>query len=409
MKPMGAIPPYFTANEAGQLLIGGEPVEDLVAEAGGTPLFVYDNNIAGTQIARFRAAMPSGVSLYYVVTANPYEPLLSFICRYVEGFRVVSGGELELLEDANLHGIPINFAGPGKSDAELRAAISAGATISIESECEAARAIRAGEQLRVKPSLAVRVSPEFVLPAGRTKRPGPATPFGVDPENVPDLVRGLIEAGVDWRGLHIFSAWQCHDSAELIDLHKGTVSLAGEIAEAIGMPLPELNLGGGFGFSSIAGEEPIDVDAVASALTQTLCSANDMLATTRFAMELGRWLVAPAGVYLTRVIDRKESGGRTFVVTDGGGHHLLDATGCLGEPGHNHRALAVANRFGSPAEEEVTVTGCLCTPFDIFADGVSLPYTEPGDLIAIFGAGAYGPTASPQRWESRPPAREMLV
>ena len=199
------------------------------------------------------------------------------------------------------------------------------------------------------------------------------------------------------------------NSAELIDLHKGTVRLAGEIAEAIGMPLPELNLGGGFGASSIAGEEPIDVDAVANALTQTLCSANDMLATTRFAMELGRWLVAPAGVYLARVIDRKESGGRTFVVTDGGGHHLLDATGCLGEPGHSSRAVAVANRFDSAAEEQVTVTGCLCTPFDIFADGVSLPYTEPGDLIAIFGAGAYGPTASPQRWESRPPAREMLV
>lgn len=409
MKAMGAIPPYFAADSSGQLLIGGRPAEELVEEAGGTPLFVYDNNIAGTQIARFRAAMPGGVDLYYDVTANPYEPLLSFICRYVDGFRVVSGGELELLQDAELHGIPINFAGPGKSDAELRAAIKAGATLSIESECEAERAIRAAGQLGIRPRLAVRVSPEFVRPSGRKTRPGPATPFGVDPDNVPDLVRGLIEAGVDWRGLHIFSAWHCFDSTELIGLHKGTVTLAGQIADEIGMPLPELNLGGGFGVTSVAGIEPIDIDAVANALTDTLRESADMLATTRFAMELGRWLVGEAGVYLARVIDRKESGGRTFIVTDGGGHHLLDATGCLGEPGHGNRAMAVAAKFGRPAEEEVTVTGCLCTPFDVFGDGVALPSAEVGDLIAIFAAGAYGPTASPLKWESRPPAREMLV
>jgi diaminopimelate decarboxylase len=409
MKPMGAIPPYFTGDASGQLLIGSEPAEQLVAQAGGTPLFVYDNNVAGTQIARFRASMPSGMSLYYSVTANPYEPLLSFLCRYVDGFRVVSGGELELLQDADLHGIPINFAGPGKSDAELRAAIAADATISIESDCEAERAIRAAGQLGIKPKIAVRVSPEFVLPSGRKSRPGPATPFGVDPDKVPELVGGLVEAGVDWRGLHIFSAWQCLDSADLIGLHKGTVKLAGEIADAIGLPLPELNLGGGFGLTSVAGVEPIDIDAVANALVDTLRSSADMLATTRFAMELGRWLVGEAGVYLTRVIDRKESGGRTFIVTDGGGHHLLDATGCLGEPGRSHRPMAVANRFGSPAEEEVTVTGCLCTPYDVFGEDVSLPCAEPGDLIAIFAAGAYGPSASPLKWETRPHPREMLV
>lgn len=408
MKPMGAIPPYFAADEAGQLLIGGRPAEELVAEAGGTPLFVYDNNIVGTQIARFRAAMADGILLYYVVTANPYEPLLSFICRYLDGFRVVSGGELQHLQRMKLHGMPINFAGPGKQDAELEAAVAAGATISIESEGEAARAIEAGERAGVQPRLAVRVSPEFVLPGGR-HGPGAATPFGVDPERVPELVQGLVEAGADWRGLHIFAAWQCLDADELIGIHKGTVALGAAIADKLDMQMPELNLGGGFGVAEMAGEQPLDLDRVAGALTETLVNVPDCLAATRIAMELGRWLVADAGVYLTRVIDRKESSGRTFVVTDGGGHHLLGATGCLGEPGLGNRGIAVAGRFNAPAEEEATVTGCLCTPFDVFGDQVPLPTVEVGDLVAIFSAGAYGPTASPLHWESRPLARETLV
>ena len=144
MKPTGPIPPYFDADETGQLLIGGYPAEELVAEAGGTPLFVYDNNIVGAQIARFKGAMADGVSLHYSVTANPYEPLLEFLGRYVDGFRVVSSGELKLLQQARLAGIPMNFAGPGKRDEELEAAVKAGATISIESEGEARRAISQG-------------------------------------------------------------------------------------------------------------------------------------------------------------------------------------------------------------------------------------------------------------------------
>ena len=133
MKPAGPIPTHFSAAEDGQLLIGGYPAEELIAEAGGTPLFVYDNNIVGAQVARFKGAMADGIGLYYSVTANPYEPLLEFLGRYVDGFRIVSNGELKRLQEAQLAGIPINFAGPGKLDAELEAAIKAGATISVES------------------------------------------------------------------------------------------------------------------------------------------------------------------------------------------------------------------------------------------------------------------------------------
>ena len=409
MKPTGPIPPHFATSDGGQLMIGGRAAEELVEEAGGTPLFVYDNNIVGGQIAALRAAMPDGLALYYSVTANPYEPLLNFIGRYVDGFRVVSRGELEHLKRAGLAGIGMTFAGPGKRDDELEAGIAAGATISVESEGEASRAILAGERVGIQPKLAVRVNPPFSIDHGRLTLGARPSPFGVDAERVPSLVEGLIEAGVDWRGLHIFAAAQCLDDESLIAAHRAIIACAGEISNTLAIPLPELNLGGGFDVPCFAGERPIDVYRMSSALHETLCSGPELLATTRLSLELGRWLVAESGVYLTRVLDRTESCGQSFLTTDGGGHHLLGATGCLLERGHGNFPIAVANRFAEPAEEQVTVTGCLATPHDLFGDEVMLPRAEPGDLIAIFCAGAYALSASPQAWESRPPAREMMV
>ena len=409
MKPTGPIPRHFTANDAGQLLIGGYTAEELVAEAGGTPLFVYDNNIVGAQVARFKGAMADGIGLYYAVTANPYEPLLEFLGRYVDGFRIVSIGELQRLQDASLAGIPINFAGPGKLDVELEAAVAAGATISVESEGEARRAIRAAERVGIKPKVSVRVTPHFTIESGQVSLVCTASPFGVDAARVPSLVQGLLEADVDWRGLHMFAGSQCLDAEALAEVHRATVAHAGEIADAIGAPIPELNLGSGFDIACRPGDAPLDIDHVARSLNETLCAAASLLATTRFTIELGRWLVGEAGVYLTRVVDRTESFGQTFITTDGGGHHLIGATGSLGERGMANFPIAVAERFTAEPESEVTVAGCLCTPFDVLGDDVSLPRVEEGDLIAVFCAGAYGLSASPQAWESRPLARELLV
>jgi len=408
VKPTGPIPQHFAAID-GRLFIGGMPADELVEEAGGTPLFVYDNNIVGAQVARFKGAMADGIALHYSVTANPYEPLLEFLGRYVDGFRIVSDGELQRLQAAGLAGIPINFAGPGKRDAELEAAVRAMATISVESESEAARAIRAAEHVGIRPKISVRVTPPFAIEEGRVSIGSRPSPFGVDADRVPALVHGLLEAGVDWRGLHMFAGVQCLDAEALAEVHRVTVAHAGEIADAIGEPLPELNLGSGFDIACRPGETPLDIDRVAVELNRTLCNAPPLLATTCFTIELGRWLVGEAGVYLTRVLDRTESCGHTFLTTDGGGHHLIGATGSLGERGLLNFPIAVANRFDSPAEEEVTVTGCLCTPFDLLGDQVALPRAEQGDLIAVFCAGAYGLSASPQAWESRPLAREMLV
>ncbi len=406
MKPLGPIPAGFAADAQGRLLIGRRPADDIVAEAGRTPLFVYDAGRIALQVARFRAAFPSEVALHYAVKANPYWPLLQSMAELVDGFDVASTGELGRV--AHL-GLPISFAGPGKRDQELETAMRAGVTINLESEGEAERALAIAEREGLTPKLAVRVNPPFGLKGSGQKMGGLPSQFGVDHERAAALVRRIVEAGADWYGLHIFAGSQALHAEALIELQRESVALAASIAEEAGHASVHVNLGGGFGIPYFAKDEPLDVEAVGAALAKTLAERPKILAETEFAIELGRWLVGEAGVYLTRIVDRKESRGKTFLVTDGGLQHQLAASGNFGQLLRRNYPIAIASRFGAEPEEEATIVGCLCTPLDLLADEAMLPRAEVGDLVAILCAGAYGLTASPTAFLSQPMAREMLV
>jgi diaminopimelate decarboxylase len=407
MKPMGAIPADFR-GEAGMLLIGGRRADALIAEAGDTPLFVYDLAMVERRIRRFRSCFP-GIDLHYAVKANAYAPLLRWISGQVDGLDVASQGELGAAMAGGMAAANISFAGPGKRDRELEAAIAADAAINLESEGEADRALRIAQALGVRPRLAVRVNPDFEIRGSGMRMGGGAKPFGVDAERVPAMVRRLIAAGADWRGFHIFAGSQALSAAALIEAQRATLELAARLAEAAGAPPPLVNLGGGFGIPYVAGEAPLDVEAVGEALHRAIEARPPILADCRFAIELGRWLVGEAGVYLTRIVDRKISHGKTFLVTDGGMHHQLAASGNFGQVVRRNFPVAIASRFGAPPEEEATIVGCLCTPLDILADDVMTPRAAVGDIVAVFLAGAYGLSASPQAFLGHPPALEMVV
>lgn len=409
MKPHGPIPPGFRADTDGMLLIGGDRAESLADAAGDTPLFVYDSAMLTARAAEWRAAMPAEVQLHYAMKANPYPPLLAFIAGLVDGFDVASGGELKAALASGMAAEHISFAGPGKRDRELAAAIVAGATLNLESAGEAERALAIAARLGATPRLAVRVNPDFDLKGSGMKMGGGAKPFGVDAAAVPALVRRLIDAGADWRGFHIFAGSQALDAAAIAETQAQTVALAAQLADAIGATPPLVNLGGGMGVPYFPGDTAVDAAAVGEALGETLAARDAALAGSRFAMELGRWLVAEAGVYLTRIVDRKVSHGETFLVTDGGLHHQLAASGNFGTVIRRNYPIAVASAFGREAVETVSVVGCLCTPLDRLGDQVALPRADVGDLIAIFQAGAYGASASPAAFLGQGPAREMLV
>ena len=408
MKPLGPVPAGYEAI-GGELAIGGRPASALVEQAGGTPLFVYSSELIRRRMADLRAAMPERLRVHYAVKANPYAPLLELMAGLVDGFDIASEGELRMALGAGQDAARISFAGPGKRDAELRAAIVEGVTVNLESAGEARRALAIGEAEGVTPRLAVRVNPDFELRGSGMKMGGGAKPFGVDAAQAPALAREVIAAGAEWRGLHIFAGSQALDAAAIVEMQAGVLDLAAKLTGEIGAPLPQLNMGGGFGIPYFHGDEPLDLAAVGAGLGERFADLPAELHGTEFAVELGRYLVGEAGVYLTRIVDRKVSQGATFLVTDGGLHHQLAASGNFGTVVRRNYPLAIASRFTAAPEEEASVVGCLCTPLDRLADQALLPRAEEGDLVAVFCAGAYGASASPAAFLAQGEALEMLV
>ncbi|RJF91428.1 pyridoxal-dependent decarboxylase, exosortase A system-associated [Sphingomonas cavernae] len=408
MKPMGSIPADYR-GENGELIIGGERVSKIIEAAGDTPLFVYDLSIIEARIDRLRAAMPAGLLIHYAMKANPFPPLLGVMAARVDGIDVASQGEMRLALDAGAAPSVISFAGPGKRDREIEAALAQGVTLNCESASEVDRALDIGGRIGIAPRLAIRINPDFELRGSGMRMGGRATAFGVDVAEVPDLALHIIAEGAEWRGFHIFSGSQALDPDALVEAQAATLALSARLSTEIGMAPPLVNLGGGFGIPYFPGEVPLDVERIGIALAQAFETHAHLLGDTEFAIELGRWLVGEAGVYLTRIIDRKRSHGETFLVTDGGLHHQLAASGNFGTVVRRNYPVAVANRFGAEAEEAVTVVGCLCTPLDRLGDQVGLPQASPDDVIAVFMAGAYGATASPSAFLGHGPAQEVLL
>lgn len=408
MKPLGPIPAGFVAAD-GELIIGGRKASDLVAEAGRTPLFVYSADRIAARVADLRKALPDAVALNYAVKANPFGPVLHAMAGLVDGFDIASAGELAMVTEAGIDPARISFAGPGKRDAELEAAIAAGVTLNLESEGEATRALEIAARIGLTPQLAVRVNPDFDLKGSGMKMGGGAKPFGVDAERVPALVRKLIAAGADWRGFHIFAGSQALDAAAIAETQAQTIALAARLAAEAGASPPKVNLGGGFGIPYFPGDAPLDLGAVGQALARQLARLPGELAGTRFCLELGRYLVGESGVYLTRVVDRKVSHGEVYLITDGGLHHQLAASGNFGTVVRRNYPVAIATRFGQPATEEANVVGCLCTPLDRLADKGGFPRADVGDLVAVFCAGAYGASASPAMFLGQGLAAEMMA
>ena len=407
-KPIGPIPAGY-AGVDGELTIGGQKVSALAEQAGETPLFVYSRDLLAQRVADLRSALPERLAIHYAMKGNPFPPLLEYMNGLVDGFDLASGGEMELALAAGVDPAHMSFAGPGKRDRELEAAIAKGVTLNLESEGEAARAIAIAERLGKTPKLAVRVNPSFDLKGSGMKMGGGAKQFGVDAERVPALIKEIVAAGADWRGLHIYAGSQALKAESIIEMQAATLALAAEIADKAGVTPPKVNLGGGFGIPYFPGDEAFDLNAVGGALGQAFSALPDVIADTDFCIELGRYLVGEAGVYLTRIVDRKVSHGEIFLITDGGLHHQLAASGNFGTVIRRNYPAAIATKFDDAPTEVASIVGCLCTPLDMLSNSAHFPRADVGDLVAIFCAGAYGASASPANFLGQGAAIEMLV
>ena len=407
-KPVHADQIHFAVDGA-ELLVGGLPLSRLAERVGSTPFYAYDRALLDARVASLRAALPSALRLHYSVKANPMPAVVRHMTGLVDGIDVASGGELRVALDAGQDPGAISFAGPGKSEAELMQSVAAGINIHVESRREIDAVARCGDRLGVRPRVTVRINPPFELKASGMRMGGGAKPFGIDSEQVPEHLAGIASLGLDFHGFHIFSGSQSLKADAIVECQARSVELALELSRHAPSAPQLLNIGGGFGIPYFPGEARFELAPIADGLERCLERVNKALPGAALAIELGRYLVGEAGIYVARVIDRKVSRGQTFLITDGGMHHHLAASGNLGQVIRKNYPLAVGNRMDAAPGAPATVTGPLCTPLDILGENVALPDAQEGDLVVVFQSGAYGLSASPTGFLGHPAPREVLV
>lgn len=391
------------------LQVGGMPLTQLAERVGSTPFYAYDRAKLNQRVALLRRHLPPEIHLHYAMKANPMPAVVQHMATLVDGIDIASGGEQRVALDTPMAPGLISFAGPGKSDADLSCAIAAGVVLNMESEGEMARIAQAGQRLGIVPKVAVRVNPDFELKSSGMKMGGGPKQFGVDAECVPALLGRIGELGLDFFGFHIYSGSQNLKAASIQEAHEKTFALAIRLAADAPRPLRTLNIGGGFGIPYFPGEGVLDLEAVGANLKRLLPDVLRALPGVQVQIELGRYLVAEAGVYVSRVIERKVSRGQVYLVTDGGLHHHLAASGNFGQVIRKNYPAIVGNRVAGGERETVSVVGPLCTPLDLLADQMEMAKAGAGDLVVVFQSGAYGLSASPTAFLSHPVAREVLV
>jgi diaminopimelate decarboxylase len=393
----------------GQLAVGGVPLTRLADQVGSTPFFAYDRALLTARVKLLRSTLPTRINLSYAIKANPMPAVVQHLAALVDSFDVASALEMRTALDTPMRAAHVSFAGPGKTEKDIAQAVASGVTLEIESAMEAARIVRAGDRLGLRPRVAIRVNPDFEVKGSGMRMGGGPQQFGVDVEKVPSLLADLAAADVEFLGFHVFAGSQNLSADILCEAQRKTVNLILALADK-SPPIRYVNLGGGFGIPYFDKDQPLDLAAIGANLAELLSTTIEPnLPDARVVIELGRYIVGECGVYVTRVVDRKESRGRNYLVVDGGLHHQLAASGNFGQVIRRNYPIALGNRLAEPADDAVTVVGCLCTPLDLLGDNVRLPHAEIGDLIVLFQAGAYGLTASPTAFLGHPAPVEVLV
>lgn len=409
LQPPGQRLDHGFSVRDGQLRIGGESLAMLAARAGQTPFYAYDRALIARRIGELRESFKDVAEIHYALKANPMPAVVDLLAQQVDGFDVASGKELLLALDSAMSPQNISFAGPGKRPTELAQAVAAGILINIESIEEVRRLEKIAAALGKPARVSVRINPDFELKYSGMKMGGGPKQFGIDVSLVAPALDEIRRCGHRFEGFHIYAGSQNLKAEAIIESQNKTMELIARLADGLASPILSINLGGGFGIPYFPGEQPLALSRVGENLQQLHAHYARDFPQARWIVELGRYLVGEAGVYVCRVLEKKYSCGQAFLIVDGGMHQHLAASGNLGQVIRKNYPVAIANRIDDASTELVSVVGPLCTPLDTLADKLRLPVAEPGDFFVVFQSGAYGFSSSPQGFLSHPPAVEMLV
>ena len=407
-KPEHAVLTGFPVRE-GELTLGGISISQLAARVGSTPFYAYDRDLISDRVAEMRKYLPSQLKLHYAMKANPMPAVVQHLSRIVDGLDLASAGEMAVALDTGMDPALISFAGPGKTHSELSQAIAAGVVINMESAAEMETIARLSGELGIAAKVAIRVNPDFELKSSGMKMGGGPQQFGVDAENVPEMLRRLGDLNLAFMGFHIFSGSQNLNENSLLETQQKTLELAVSLSEFAPNLPKHVNIGGGFGIPYFPGDKPLNLKSLGEGLGKLLDKFHEQMPDTEVVIELGRYIVGEAGLYVTRVVDKKTSRGEVYLIMDGGMHHHLAASGNFGQLIRKNYPVAIANRMGASVKEQVNIVGCLCTPLDRLGDRMLLPQAEVGDLVVLYQSGAYGLSASPMSFLGHPAPKEVLV
>ena len=394
-----------------RLRIGGVLAVDLIAQHG-SPLYAFDADCLRRRLAAVRDALGPRVAVLYALKANPSLAVAAVLRAAGAGGEVASAGEVLIARRAGIAGVDIHFAGPGKAAHDLDAAIAAGVgCLNLESPAEyetVADHARRHPDHRI--GVAIRVNPRAAVASSRMRMAGGSKKFGVDADACAALVERILSDGtVDLRGLHVYAGTQCFDADAWLANAEGLIALATDLETECKTRFQQLNFGGGFGVPVFAGDTEFDLERAGEGVRALI--DRDARPDRRYHVELGRYLVANAGVYLTRVTYLKESCGKQHAVLDGGMHHHAAAAGLGAVLPRSFPIVACDALPGADAETTtpVTIGGPLCTPADQLAADIDLPPLAPGDALAVLVSGAYGLTFSNTMFLSHPTPAEVLI
>jgi diaminopimelate decarboxylase len=401
----------FGGEIEGEFAPAGIPISR-IAQEYGTPFYLYHGEMISERVRRVRESLGTEVS--YSVKANPSLGVCQLIAGEREaGAEVASSGELAVARAAGFEPEDIVFAGPGKTDDELYRAVDEGIfAVNVESLNEIDRLAHIASQAGKHIGVGLRINPAAQLMGSGMRMGGTVGQFGMDQAELGEAVKKtLSHPELILRGVHVYTATQVFEVEPLLEHCRNILEIALEAADLSGSTMEMIDFGGGFGVPYFEKMAEFDLDSFADGFRELLSSyrPDPRLEGCRFLFELGRYLVADAGVYVTRAVDVKETRGKTFVVTDGGMNHHLTATGNMGQVFRKAYPLLNLTRMSGVPEEGVAVAGPCCTPLDTFGNNITLTSPEPGDLIGVFYSGAYGYSASNLGFLSHPAPAEVLL
>lgn len=382
------------------------------ARAFGTPLYLYDADILTGRLRLLSTLFGDRFGISYAIKANPNLALLRIIRPWLSTFDASSLAEVERAVAAGMEPGRITFSGPAKRPAEIEAALRLGlGELVLEGLDEARQASARAVALGREQAVLVRINPARIPRGFGASMAATPSQFGIDEEDIAEALPEIAALpGLRLEGFHVYSGTNCRDPQAIAENFAIFAEIFRRARAISGIAPRRLVFGSGFGIPYLPGEAALDHAALPALINPIIdaLKAEPAFAQARCNLELGRWLVGPAGWLLTGVIAAKRSRGAEIRCCDAGFNNHLAAAGMMGTVIPRNWVFGnLSNPGGVPGK--YTLTGPLCTSIDRLAQAAELPEPRPGDILEIPMSGAYGLTASPSRFISHPEPREVIV